>query len=168
MYPGKDEGKSPKTPREKKFIQGICFSLVLRFLTRLLIFVFITLVRLPFTAVDNKSTVSKSNQEKFKVVEEKNLKSVVNSNELTKDSTCADIIEIDETSKSVSSHEDSNESNSIPDTSLAEDEQNSELDTSQLSLESGKATLRVRKVAQQSDREKKRLERLKEKEVIDA
>jgi hypothetical protein len=91
--------------------------------------------------------------------------SVVDSN-----SSVVQIIEIDETSKSCSLPADQSDDSLtiIPNTSMAEDEQDSDLDASHVSNdELGKTTLSDKASTQRQDeREKKKLEKQKEKEVL--
>lgn len=83
-------------------------------------------------------------------------------------SPSVETIEIDDTSKYHSLHEDSDDSNSIPNVSLAEGELDSELDTSHVSNdELGKSSSSANaSTPRQAELQKKKLERLKEKEVL--
>lgn len=125
------------------------------------------LARLPFAVVDNKTTVSK---DKSKVASENNPKTIIAPASVEKDSKPLEVVDVDDVSKSNSlPPEDSDdESNSIQDISMAEDEQNSEVDTScNISLDSANTTPSAKlSTPRQSEREKARLERLKAKEVF--
>lgn len=130
------------------------------------------LARLPFAAVDNKSGVTKGNKDKSKVAAEDNSKTVVaNASDLSvgKDLKSVNVINMEDLSKSNSlPPEESDESNSIQEVSMVEDEQNSEVETScNVSQESGNTTPSAKlSTPRQSEREKARLERLKAKEVF--
>ncbi|KZS10844.1 putative Chromatin assembly factor 1 subunit A-B [Daphnia magna] len=141
---GINDGRSPKTSRGKKLIQG----------------------RLSFTSIDNKTAVPKvKNCKTFEVSgEAKGLDEVV---VVDNNSPSVETIEIDDTSKYHSLHEDSDDSNSIPNVSLAEGELDSELDTSHVSNdELGKSSSSANaSTPRQAELQKKKLERLKEKEI---
>ena len=127
------------------------------------------LARLPFTAVDNKTIVPKVKEtNKPKVPTENNQNAVVKVSSVENDTSLTEVIEIDDLSKSHSLLEDSDQSSSIPDASIVEEEQDSELDASRVSLDEVNKTNSSTKLStpKQSEREKKRLERLKEKEVL--
>ncbi len=129
----------------------------------------IFLARLPFSAVDNKTIVPKVNgTNKPKVTTDTNQKVVVKVSSVENDTNLKEVIEIDESSKFHSLAEDSDQSNSIQDASLADEDQDSELDASCVSVDELNKTNSSAKLStpKQSEREKKKLERLKEKEVL--
>lgn len=140
---GINDGRSPKTSRGKKLIQG----------------------RLSFTSIDNKTAVPKvKNCKTFEVSgEAKGLDEVV---VVDNNSPSVETIEIDDTSKYHSLHEDSDDSNSIPNVSLAEGELDSELDTSHVSNDElcKSSSSANASTPRQAELQKKKLERLKEKE----
>ncbi|KAI9562969.1 hypothetical protein GHT06_010425 [Daphnia sinensis] len=141
---GNNDGRSPKTPRGKKLVQG----------------------RLSFTAIDNKTAVPKVKNCKTSEVSSEakdiDVVAVVDNN-----LTSVEVIEIDDISKHHSLRDDSDESNSIPNVSLAEGELDSELDTSHVSNdELGKSSSSANtSTPRQAEQQKKKLERLREKEI---
>lgn len=120
--------------------------------------------RLPFTAVDNKNSVSQAQKEKSKLSVDKESNSVNNS--VVEDEKEVYVVEIDNMSKSNSMPDDDDMSSSTQEISLVEDDQNSEMDCSILSTEREKLTPSAKgSTPRHSEREKRRLERLKEREA---
>jgi hypothetical protein len=127
--------------------------------------------KLPFSPIDNKNTsmVKVSDKNLSKATTQTDLQTVDKVTVADSHSPEVETNEIGETSDKLCSlvADQSDDSISIVNASMADDEQDSDLDASHVSNdELGKSTLSDKaSIQRQDDREKKRLEKLKEKEV---
>lgn len=127
--------------------------------------------KLPFSPIDNKNTsmVKVSDKNLSKATTQTDLQTVDKVTVVDSHSPEVETNEIGETSDKLCSlvADQSDDSISIVNASMADDEQDSDLDASHVSNdELGKSTLSDKaSIQRQDDREKKRLEKLKEKEV---
>ena len=127
--------------------------------------------KLPFSPIDNKITlnVNVDDNNESKATNVTDHKTAQKVSVVNKHNSVVEIIEIDKPPISCPINPDhSDESISIPNASIAEDEQDSELDASHLSNDELSKTTLPDKVStqRQDERDKKKLEKLKEKEVL--
>ena len=131
--------------------------------------------RLPFAIVDNKTpskspAVPKVSEDKTSTKCDEPTTPINKVTEKEEQANSISFVCLDDSSKSLSMIADSDESQSVHSVSVAEDEQGSEMNVSCASQSSindqNKATPSTKKMTpKQSEREQKRLEKLKEKEV---
>ena len=161
---GSDNGASPKTPKGRNLIQGGLFSVKMFLELVLIVYVFI-LGRLPFTAVDNKN-MKITDKHKHSLSTEHINKTPIKAPSTENDSNLD--VAMNEDAKLHSILDESDEHNCIQSSSYVEEEMESELDTSHVSLDELGKTTPSRKplTPKQFEREKKKLEKIKEKEVF--
>ena len=134
--------------------------------------------RLPFAIVDNKTptkplAVPKVSEEKTSTKCDEPTTPNNNVTDKEEQTNSNSFVCLDDSSKSLSIIADSDESQSVHSVSVAEEEQGSEMNVSCASQSSlndqNTATPSAKKMTpKQSEREKKRIEKLKEKEVSDS
>lgn len=182
---GLDNGKTPKTPKTpagtKKLIQGICFTVfyLLHIVLTKIFYVVIT-GRLPFAAVDNKSpsAAAKANNNEIKPKEEEKIIVKATAPVTKEDENVADdddVCCLDDSIKSVPTAESDTSSSSQSAMEVSGRDSNSEVNVSRASLDDSTKTPNLKKkgtpkinvsASKLAEREKKRLEKLKEKEVF--